>query len=158
MQWLVNTSLLKVICRGVWLCKLTYPVIYRLTMINSDLRKTSNMLSIIQKQLSSILAITTAIYEMTWSPSSVLILHRSVQLKLNSDVKLNYQVEPKTNKDKFEAKRHNMMPTMQQTRHDRQNRVCLAQRLWTYVKNTTSVSSCDLEQGTPSKYPKQRSV
>ena len=47
MQWLINTSLLKVICRGVWLCKLTYPVIYRLTLNKSDLRQTSNILSII---------------------------------------------------------------------------------------------------------------
>ena len=38
---------------------------------------------------------------------SVLTLHRSVQLKLNS------QIEPKTNEGKCEEKRHNVMPTMQ---------------------------------------------
>ena len=44
--------------------------------------------------------------------------------------KLNYQIEPKINKGKCEAKRHKVMPTMQQTRSNRQNRALLAQRLW----------------------------
>ena len=43
--------------------------------------------------------------------------------------KLNYQIEPKTNKSKCEAKQHKMMPTMQQTRHSRKNRVWLVQIL-----------------------------
>ena len=47
MQWLVTTSLLKVICRGVWLCELTYPVIYRLTFDKSNLRQTSKIINII---------------------------------------------------------------------------------------------------------------
>ena len=40
------TSLLKVICRSVWLCKLTYPVIYRLILNKSHLRQTSKVLNI----------------------------------------------------------------------------------------------------------------
>ena len=36
--------------------------------------------------------------------------------------KLNYQIEPKTNKGKCEAKWHKVTPTMQQTRRNRQNR------------------------------------
>ena len=42
--------------------------------------------------------------------------------------KLKYQIEPKTNKGKDEAKLHKVMPTMQQTRPNRQNRAWLAQR------------------------------
>ena len=79
--------MLKVKCRGIWLCKLTYPVIYRLTVNRSDLRQTITLLNIIEKQLPSISAISPTIFETTWSLSSVLTLHRSVQLKLNSDVK-----------------------------------------------------------------------
>ena len=36
--------------------------------------------------------------------------------------KLNYQIEPTTNKDKCEAKRHKVMQTIQQTRRNKQNR------------------------------------
>ena len=36
--------------------------------------------------------------------------------------KLNYQIEQKTNKGKCEAKRHKVMPTMQQNRCNWQNR------------------------------------
>ena len=67
----------------------------------------------------------------------------------------NYQIEPKTNKGKCETKRHKMMPAMQQTSRNRYNKAWLAQNyeLRTYyVKNTTSVSSCDLEQVTLEKY------
>ena len=46
MQWLINTSLFKVICRGIWLCKLTCPVIYRLTWNKSDLNQTNKILNI----------------------------------------------------------------------------------------------------------------
>ena len=46
MQWLVNTSLLKFICRGIWLCKITYPVICRLTLNKSDLHQTNAILNI----------------------------------------------------------------------------------------------------------------
>ena len=48
--------------------------------------------------------------------------------------KLNYQIEPKTNKGKCEAKQHKVMPAMQQTRRNRQNRAWLVQRLWTENK------------------------
>ena len=45
-QWLVNTSLLKVIWRGICLCKITYPVIYRLTLNKSDLYQRNTILNI----------------------------------------------------------------------------------------------------------------
>ena len=133
MQWLVTTSLLKVICRGVWLFKLTYPVIYRLTLNKSDLRQRSKILNIIQKQLISISAIPTTIYEMTWSLSSVLTLYRPVQLKLNSDVSWTNKLNEK--QIRVSAKQNGIMiPTMQQTRHNRRNRVWLPQRFWTENK------------------------
>ena len=129
MQWLVNTSLVKVICRGIWLWKPTCPVIYRLTLNKSDLRHTSKMLNIIWKHLSSISAIRTTICVMTWPLSSALTLHRSVKRR-----KLNNHTEPKANKGKYEAKRYKVIATMQQTRHNRENRVWLTRRLWTENK------------------------
>ena len=41
--WLAN----KVLWRDIWLGKLTYPIIYKLTLNKLDLRQTSNKLSII---------------------------------------------------------------------------------------------------------------
>ena len=133
MQWLVNTSLLKVICRSICLCKLAYPVIYRLTLNKSDLHQTSKILNIILKQLPSISAIRTTIYEMTWSLSSVLTWHRPVQLKLNSDV--NWTI--KLNKKQIKASvKQNGIRWCQQCKKPciRQNRAWLAQRLWTENK------------------------
>ena len=49
-------------------------------------------------------------------------------------LKLNYQIELKTNKGKYEAKRHKVMPARQQTRRNRQNRAWLAEGLWTENK------------------------
>ena len=125
MQWLVNTSLLKVICRGVWLCTLTYPVIYRLTLNKSDLQQRSKIIFSLSSKGShlsndNMITVLSANFA------------QSVQLKLNSE--LNYQVEPKTNKGKSKAKRHKVMPTIQQTRYNRRNKVWLAQRLWTESK------------------------
>ena len=138
--------MLKVICRAVWLCKLTYPVIYRLTLSKSDLHQTSTILNT-YKQWPSISAIKTTIYEMTWSLSSMPTLHRSVQLKLNASeciCKLNCQTQPKTNIGKCEKKRHKVMPIMQQTK--RKNRIerdlLKGYKLRTnYLKNTTSHKS-----------------
>ena len=48
--------------------------------------------------------------------------------------KLNYPIEPKTNKGKREAKWHKAMPTVQQTRRYKQNRALIAQKLWTENK------------------------
>ena len=48
--------------------------------------------------------------------------------------KLNYQIEPKTNKSKCKRKRHKVMPTMQQTKYNKKNRTWLTQRLWTENK------------------------
>ena len=155
MQWLVNTSLLKVICRGIWLCKLTYPVIYRLTLNKSDLHQTNTILNI-NKQRPSISAIRTTIYEMPWSLSSVLTLHRSVQLKLNADV--NWTVK-RTQKQRH-VKQNGIKWCQQCNKPGAvgRNRAWLAQILWTetnYVKNTTSISSCSLEQVTLTNYPNQ---
>ena len=41
-----NTSLLKVKCRSIWLCKLIYPVICRLTLNKSDMHQTNTVLNI----------------------------------------------------------------------------------------------------------------
>ena len=41
--WLANN----VLWTDIWLCKLTYPIIYKLTLNKLDLRQTSNILSII---------------------------------------------------------------------------------------------------------------
>ena len=75
--------------------------------------------------------------------------------------KLNYQIKPKSSKGKCETKRHKVMTTMQQTRRNRQNNAWLAQgyelRI-NYVKNSTKVSSCDLEQVTPTKYLNQKCI
>ena len=40
----------------------------------------------------------------------------------NIPSKLNFQIDPKTNKGKCEEKRRKVMPTMQQTKRNRQNR------------------------------------
>ena len=132
MHWLINTSLLKVICRGAWLCKLTYPVIYRLTVNRLELPQISAILNVIWKQLPSTSAIRTTIYEMAWSLTSVLTLHGSVQLKLNSDVNC--------------AKQNGIRWCQQCNKPGTIGRVecdllkCYELRT-NYVKNTTSVSS-----------------
>ena len=141
MPCLVKTSLLKVICRGIWLCKLTYPVSQRLTSNNSDLR---------------ISAIRATIYEMTISLSSILTLHRSVQLSLNAHV--NWTMKRSRKQIKTHTKQSGIMWCQQCNKPDAigRNRALLAQRLWTatnYVKNATRVSSCNLEQVTLFKYP-----
>ena len=46
MQWLINTSFLKIIRRGIWLCKLTYPVIYSVTLNKSDLNQANGIVDI----------------------------------------------------------------------------------------------------------------
>ena len=48
MQWLVNNSLFKGVCRSIWLCKLTFPVIYRPTSNKSEWHQTSIILIIFQ--------------------------------------------------------------------------------------------------------------
>ena len=73
--------------------------------------------------------------------------------------KLKNQIKSKTNKGK--AKRHKVMPTMQQTRRSRQNIADLLKgyELRTnYAKNTISISSCDLEQAMPTKCPSLKYV
>ena len=161
MQWLVNTSLLRVICRGPCLCKLTYPLVYRLTLNKSDLRRTSHILSTIMKHLPSISAIRTIIYEVTWSPSSVLTLHRSAQLKLNSDV--NWTIKLSQKQIRASAKQNGIRWCQQCNKPVAIGGTgrCLLRgyelRI-NYVKNTTSISSCDQEQVTPTKYPNQKYV
>ena len=120
MQWLVNTSLLKVICRGIWLCKLTYPVIYRLTLNKSDLHQTNTILNI-YKQWPPISAIRTTIYEMPWSLSSMLTLHRSVQLKLNSDV--NWTIKLSQNQVRANTKQNSIRWCQQFSKPDTIGRI-----------------------------------
>ena len=161
MQWLVNTSLLRVICRGPCLCKLTYPLVYRLTLNKSDLRRTSHILSTIMKHLPSISAIRTIIYEITWSPSSVLTLHRSAQLKLNSNV--NWTIRLSQEQIRASAKQNGIRWCQQ---CDKPGAIGRTERdllkgyelKTNYAKKTTMVNSCDLEQVTPTKYPNQKYV
>ena len=161
MQWLVNTTLLKVLCRGVWLCKLTYPVIYRFILNKSDQRQTSKILNIIQKQLSSISAIRTTIYKMTWSLSSVLTFHRSKQLKLNSDV--NWTIKLSQKQIRESAKQNGIRWCQQCSKPGaigRKERDLLKgyELRTSYVKNKTSFCSCDLEQVMQTKWPSQKYV
>ena len=72
-----------------------------------------------------------------WNDMITVLSAKFAQVSVTQTVfwcKLNYQIEPKTNKGKCEAKRHKVMPIMQQTRRNRQNRTWLAQRLWTENK------------------------
>ena len=97
---------------------------------------------------------------MTWSLSSVLTLDRSVQLKLNSDV--NWTIKLSQKQIRVSAKQNtirwcwqcNKPGTIGRTEHD----LLKGYELRTnYVKNITSVISCDLEQVTQTKYPNQKS-
>ena len=72
--------------------------------------------------------------------------------------KLNHGAQPKINKDMCETDRHKVMQECNKPSATDRNRAWLVQRLWTetnYVKNTTSVSSCNLEQVTLTKPPNQ---
>ena len=125
-------------------------------MNKPDLHQTNTILNR-YKQWPSISAIRTTIYEMSWPLSSVLTLHRSVQLKLNADV--NWTVK-RTQKKKACAKQNGIKWCQQCTKADviGRNRAWLAQRLWTEtncVKNTTSISSCNLAQVMLTNYPHQ---
>ena len=107
--------------------------------------------------ITLIQGIRTTIYEMAF----LIANFAQVSFKLNSDVNWTIKLSQKTNKGKCEAKRHNVMPKMQQARQNRQNRECLLKgyELRTdCLKKTTSVSSWDLELVTPTKYPNQKYV
>ena len=98
MRWLVNTSLLKVICTGICLCKLTYSVIYRLTLNKSDLRQRSKILNVNNNKDSHI-----------WNDMIIVPSANPEQISATQTefwCKLNYQFEPKTNKGECEAKRN----------------------------------------------------
>ena len=74
-----------------WSCKLTYPVIYRLTLSKSDLHQRSTILHI-YKPWTSILTIRrTTIAQVSATQTECIW-------------KLNYQTQPKTNKWKCKAK------------------------------------------------------
>ena len=67
-----------------------------------------------------------------WNDMITVLIANFAQVKATQTdfwCKLNYQIETKTSKGKCEAKQHKVMPTMQQTRHNRKNRVWLAQTL-----------------------------
>ena len=159
MQWLVNTSLPEVTCRCVWLSKVTYPVTYRLTLNKSDLLQTSNILTIIYKQLPSISAIRATIYEITWSLPLVPTLHKLVQLKWNSDV--NRTIELSQKQIRGNAKQNSIRWCQQS---NKPGAICRTEcdflkgyELRTnYVKNTTTNSFCDLEHVTHCKYVNQK--
>ena len=72
---------------------------------------------------------------------------------------MNYQIDPKTNRNKSLAKRHKVMATIDKPdvvgRIERNLLKGYELRI-NYIKNTTSVSSCDMEQVTPTKYPNQK--
>ena len=75
--------------------------------------------------------------------------------------KLNYQIEQKTNR--ANAKQNGIRSCRQCNKTGAIGRtesdLLKSYELRTnYVKNTTSVSSCDLEQFTPTKYPNQKYV
>ena len=128
-------------------------------MNKSDLRQTNNILSIIySKQLPLVSAIWTTIYEMTWSPSSVITLNRSAELKLKFDV--NWTIKLSQKQIRASAKQNCIRWCQQCSKLSAIERI---ERDWlkgyeprtNYVKNTTSVSSCDPEQVTSTKNPKQ---
>ena len=131
MQWLVNTSLLKVICRCLWLCiPSNLQANIKQVRPAGDKKYTKYYIEAITFNP----AIRTNIYEMTWSPSSVLTL--DIQRNSNWILKTEFKLSQKQlrNKIKCEAKRHKVMPTMQQTRRSWKNRAWLAQRVWTEDK------------------------
>ena len=159
-QLLVNTSLLKFICKGILLCKLTCLVIYRLTLNMSDMRQTSAILNIdiYRKQWPSISPISTTSYEMAWSLSSVVTFHRSVQHNLNADVNWTMKYSQKKVKACSKQKGIRWCQQLNKPGGIGKNRASLARKLWTetnYLKYTTSVSSYNLEQVTLTKYPNQ---
>ena len=95
---------------------------------------------------------------MTWSMSSMPTFHRSEQLKLNSDV--NWTIKLSQKLIRASAKQNGIRWCQQCNKPSAIDRtkcdMLKGYELRTnYVKNTTSVSSCDLEQVTPTKYPNQ---
>ena len=147
--------MLRVKCRNIWLCKLTYPVIYRLTLSKSDLYQTNTILNI---------------YAMTfnfsnkdnylWNVMIVVLSANFTQVSATQTecwCKMNCETHPKT---KACAKQNGIRWCQQCNKPGAigTNRSWLTQRLWpetNYVKNTTSVSSCKLEQVMLTKYPNQ---
>ena len=63
-----------------------------------------------------------------WNGMITVLIANFAQVSANQTefwCKLIYQIEPKTNNGKFETKRHKVMPTMQKTRRNRQNKAWL---------------------------------
>ena len=142
MQWLVNTSLLKVIRRDVWLCKLTYPVIYRLTLNKLDLRQTNIVLFI--------KAITFNLSNQgnyLWNDIIPVLSANFAQVSAT-------QIRA--------SSKQNCIRWCQQC--NKPSPIGRIERDWlkgyelrtNYVNNTTSVSSCNLKQVTPTKYLNQK--
>ena len=155
MQWLINTSLFKVICRGIWLCKLTCPVIYRLTWNKSDLNQTNKILNIYAMTFS-----LSNKDNYLWNAMITVLSANFAQVSATQTecwCKMNCETHPKT---KACAKQNGIRWCQQCNKPGAigTNRSWLTQRLWpetNYVKNTTSVSSCKLEQVMLIKYPNQ---
>ena len=142
MQWLVNTSLLKVIRRDVWLCKLTYPIIYRLTLNKLDLRQTNNVLFI--------KAITFNLSNQgnhLWNDIITVLSANFAQVSAT-------QIRA--------SSKENGIRWCQQ--FNKPGPIGRIERDWlkgyelrtNHVNNTTSVSSCNLKQVTPTKYLNQK--
>ena len=98
---------------------------------------------------------------MTRSLSSVLTLHLSVQLKLNSDVKSTIKLSQKQIKESAKQKSIRWCQQCEKTgiigRIER-DLLKVYELRTNYVKNTTSVGSCGVEQVTPTKYLNQKYV
>ena len=94
---------------------------------------------------------------MAWSLPSALTLHRSVQLKLNSDV--NWTIKLNQKQIRASAKPNGIRWCQQCNKPDTigatERDLPKGYKLRTnYVKNKTSISSFDLEQVTSTKYPR----
>ena len=97
----INTSLLKFICWGVWLYKLTYPVIYMLTVNKLDLYQTYNT----KYYIESINFDLSQKDNHLWNGMITVLNDNFAQVSATQTefwCKLRNQIEAKTNKGKCE--------------------------------------------------------
>ena len=148
----INTSMLKSYMWRHLVMQTNIPVIYRLTLNKSDLHQTNTILNI---------------YAMTfnlsnkdnylWNAMITVLSANFAQVSATQTecwCKMNCETHPQT---KTYAKQNGLRCYQQCNKPGAigRNRAWLAQRLRTetnYVKNTTSVSSCNLKQVTLTKY------
>ena len=128
MQWLINTSLLKVIRRGIWLCKLTYSAIYGLTLNKSDLHQTNT--------IPNIYAMTFSLSNKDnylWNAMITILSANFARVRATQTecwCKINCETHPKT---KACVKQNGIRWCQQCNKPGAisRNRAWLAQRLWT---------------------------